>query len=136
MEPLHLKQVRHNRTIDYTEGELFYQNKGERLCDTLEDKLRNPGEKKVYGKMAIPAGKYDIEIRYSPKFNCETIHIKDVPEYEYILMHWGATALNTDGCVLCGERQKPGRLQDIKMTRKLVELLRAHGGKGFIEIVQ
>lgn len=131
---LELGLYRHNKTLDYTEGELFHENIKERLCDSLEDKLRNKGEKKVYGKHAIPAGRYPIEIRFSPKFGCETIHILNVPEYDYILMHWGATALNTDGCVLCGERQEPGRLMNIGMTKKLVELLRSYGGTGFLTI--
>ena len=59
----------------YTIGRLYVD--GERYCDTLEDKVRDinrngvfdNGEKKVYGETAIPFGKYEIKMTFSPKFS-------------------------------------------------------------------
>ena len=60
---------------DYTIGKLFVN--GEYFSDTVEDKVRDAnkdgdlldeGETKVYGKTAIPYGKYKIELSMSPKF--------------------------------------------------------------------
>jgi hypothetical protein len=74
----------------------------------LEDKVREiVGQSveswKVPGKTAIPCGVYDIEMRYSPHFKCELPHLLGVPGYTYVLMHWGNTSADTDGCLLTGQ---------------------------------
>ena len=81
------------------------------ICFTLEDEPRST---KVAGETCIPPGEYNVTLRteggfhtrYSKKFS--DIHqgmlwIRDVPNFEYILIHVGNTDDNTEGCVLLGE---------------------------------
>jgi hypothetical protein len=71
---------------------------GDYICDILEDVVRE--EKgipvavwKVHGKTAIPA-----------RFGPNTMTLKDVEGFEYIRIHGGNTAENTEGCLLTGSR--------------------------------
>lgn len=81
----------------YIDGEMFSYG--------LEDPIR---DKKVYAETAIPNGSYDVGLRHSPKFsgkfNHDMLWVKDVPGYEYILIHWGNTVKDTAGCLLLGNR--------------------------------
>ena len=87
-----------------TIGELLID--GKRFCFTLEDKDRhledNP-EDKVFGETAIPRGTYAVGIRYSPHFKAEVPWVKDVPGYEWVLIHWGNKPEDTEGCLLVGD---------------------------------
>lgn len=89
----------------YTIGKMYIN--GEYFCDTLEDKVRDLnkdgdlndiGEGKVYGKTAIPYGRYEITLDVtSPKFSkyefyretCEgkLPRLLNVPHFEGILIH-------------------------------------------------
>jgi hypothetical protein len=66
---------------------------------TLEDERR---EVKVKGETRIPAGTYELGVRYSPKLKREAIQIKDVPNFEWVMFHAGNTEADTEGCVLVG----------------------------------
>ena len=79
-------------------------------CFGLEDEFR---EDKVAGETRIPAGTYPVglrtvggfDARYSRKFHDihqGMLHIKDVPGFEYILIHVGNTDVDTAGCLLVG----------------------------------
>ena len=132
---INLLVICHTYNLEYTEGEMFNKDLNERICDTLEDRVRlDQGEQKVYGKTSIPRGTYDIEIRYSPKFKMDTVWVKDVPQFKWILLHWGRTEKQSHGCILCGQKSGDGALSNIGMTKHLVQLLKDHGGKGTIEI--
>jgi len=85
---------------------------GRFMCFGLEDEYR---ENKVSGETRIAAGRYAIKVRaeggfhqrYSrkfPQFHQGMLHVRDVPEFEYILIHIGNTDENTDGCLLLGEQ--------------------------------
>lgn len=113
----------------YTHGRLFVEEGGF-LCWTLEDEDRGltsamPVEKikavKVYGKTAIPKGRYRVELRVSPKFKdrpwCKPFgglvpYILDVPGFDGVAIHVGTTPDDTDGCPLVGmvKGSKRGRL--------------------------
>lgn len=115
----------------YTHGRLS-TDEGGFLCWTLEDEDRGltqdmPLAKikaiKVYGKTAIPTGRYRIELRVSPKFKdrpwCKPFgglvpYILDVPGYNGVCMHVGTTPDDTDACPLLGmvKGNKRGRLYD------------------------
>lgn len=106
----------------YTIGKLY--DGVQRLCDTLEDRVRtlidldgdgnfdSPGEGKgrVYGHTAIPAGTYVIKMQYSPTFKRMMPYLQDVPGFKYIMIHPGGTDLDTKGCILVGENTIRGKL--------------------------
>lgn len=81
------------------------------LCWTLEDRHRDV---KVRGETRIPAGRYRITLRaeggfhqrYLAKFGAAfhrgMLWVRDVPGFEWILLHMGNTTLDTAGCVLLG----------------------------------
>jgi len=77
---------------------------GKFFCHTLEDKVRKlPDEAKVWGKTAIPAGTYKVEMYDSPRFKRRLPLLKDVPYFTGILIHRGNTVEDTVGCILVGE---------------------------------
>lgn len=102
----------------YTLGRLSLD--GKHLCWTLEDTLRPPGVK-IPGQTAIPAGRYAIEMRWSPRFKAVLPWIKDVPGFEWILIHAGNQAGDTEGCILVGT--EPGAPGWIYHSRKALGLL-------------
>ncbi len=101
--------VRYNSQDDFTDG-LFIIN-GNFKVHVLEDEFRT---KKVYGKTRIPNGRLKLELRteggfhnrYLKKFGSEfhkgMLWIKDVPGFEYVLIHIGNDNDDTAGCLLVG----------------------------------
>tara|TARA_R110002020_G_scaffold13584_7_gene48790 strand:- start:1575 stop:2051 length:477 start_codon:yes stop_codon:yes gene_type:complete len=111
-----LKVLRFSSQKDSTSGLLFLEKDTgiEFLCYTLEDEYR---KEKVYAETRIPAGKYNITLRqvggfdarYKKKF--PDIHkgmlwVRNVPNFEYILIHCGNTDSHTAGCLLLGDSQQ------------------------------
>lgn len=95
-------------TAKSTIGELLLDN--EFQCNTLEDTVRDPNkdgklskDEKVYGKTAIPAGKYEVVISYSNKFKKKLPLLLNVPHYKGIRIHPGNTELDSLGCILVGK---------------------------------
>lgn len=97
---------------DTTIGKLSIDNIFE--CFTLEDE---PRTEKVYGETRIPAGTYEITLRKEGTFHdrykerFKTFHVgmlwvRNVPGFEYILIHCGNTDEDTAGCLLVGEQYK------------------------------
>ncbi|MGH1460983.1 MAG: DUF5675 family protein [Neptuniibacter sp.] len=81
------------------------------ICFGLEDEFRTD---KVPAETRIPAGEYEVSLRvtggfhnrYEQKFS--TFHegmlwIRNVPNFQYILIHIGNTDADTAGCLLVGE---------------------------------
>jgi len=96
---------------DATNGILFIDDVFE--CYTLEDQYQ---EKKVMHETCIPEGEYKIEYRtvggfhtrYAARygsFHRGMLWIKEVPGFEYILIHTGNTDEHTSGCLIVGESQ-------------------------------
>ena len=94
-----------------TLGKLYID--GVQECWTLEDVVRPRGEAKVKGKTAIPTGIYKITLRKEggfhqryakrfPKTHEGMLWVRDVPGFEWILIHCGNTHEDTQGCVLVG----------------------------------
>ena len=84
---------------------------GKPFCFGLEDEYR---ENKVVGETRIPSGEYKITLRtvggfharYLEKFSSfhrGMLWIRDVPGFEYILIHVGNTDEDTAGCLLIGD---------------------------------
>ena len=101
--------IRYNSKEGFTDG-LFFIN-GEFQVHTLEPEYR---EVKIYGKKRIPNGKYKLGFRteggfhqkYLKKFGAEfhkgMIEIKDVPDFEFVLIHIGNKRKDTLACLLTG----------------------------------
>ena len=107
-----LQVVRFQFGKDATNGMLFID--GEFECYTLEDEYRDV---KVMGETCIPEGTYDVKFRkeggfhsrYSAKYknaHYGMLHVQDVPNFEFILIHTGNTDEHTAGCLLLGETQQ------------------------------
>ena len=88
------------------------------LAYTLEDEQR---DKKVYGETRIPNGTYTLGLRkvggynerYSKRFpdiHVGMLHVLDVPDFEYILIHCGNTDEHTAGCLLVGDSQENNQI--------------------------
>lgn len=89
-----------------TLGDLYID--GEWQCFTLEDTVREEADVpvevwKVYGHTAIPAGRYQITLTHSGRFNRVLPLINDVPGFSGIRIHPGNTDADTDGCILTGK---------------------------------
>lgn len=95
---MNLKVIRKIFNSNDTVGILYVNDK--QLCYTLEDIVRPADQPKVFGKTAIPAGLYNVELRFSPHFQKILPHIINVPGFSDILMHPGNTELDTEGCIL------------------------------------
>jgi|TARA_R100001126_G_C4805487_1_gene139129 hypothetical protein len=115
-----LEVLRISSGPDSTSGIMFIVDEDERsfVCYTLEDEHRN---EKKYGETRIPAGTYKIKLRteggyhqkYSKRFpsiHRGMLHIIDVPNFEYILIHCGNTDEHTAGCLLVGDSQENNQL--------------------------
>lgn len=83
-----------------TIGELYIDKKY--IADTLEDRVRPEGEK-VYGKTAIPEGKYEIELTHSSRFKKILPEILNVPNFSGIRIHSLNKAEESEGCIGVGE---------------------------------
>lgn len=74
-------------------------------CFSLEDKDRQleSGGEKIYGKTAIPRGRYRIIVDLSQRFGRTLPRLLSVPNFEGIRIHAGNTTEDTDGCILTGQ---------------------------------
>lgn len=125
----------------YTIGKMYID--GKYFCDTLEDTVRDlnkngkfdNGEKKIYGKTAIPYGKYDVKWTYSNKFKKYMPLLMNVPSFEGIRIHSGNTAEDTQGCILVGENKAVGKvLNSRNAVNKLYQLIKSACNKGTVTI--
>ena len=84
---------------------------GKFVCFTLEDQQQ---DKKVMHETRIPAGTYEITLRtvggfhdrYSrlfPDIHKGSLWVRNVPGFEYILIHIGNTDNDSSGCILVGD---------------------------------
>jgi len=81
------------------------------LCWTLEDEFRL---NKLPGETRIPPGTYPLALRTEGGFHERyavrygqlhrgMLWLRDVPGFEYVLIHCGNTDLDTAGCILVGD---------------------------------
>jgi len=106
---MELKVLRYSDNGSDTLGLLFVD--GQFNSYTLEDEHR---DEKVRGDTRIPEGRYQIVFRkeggfhsrYANKygsFHKGMLHIINVPNFEYILIHTGNHEGHTAGCLLVGD---------------------------------
>ena len=116
-----LEVIRFNKGKDSTNGILFdITNERKFLCYTLEDESRT---EKVWGETCIPEGEYRLGFRtvggfdakYANRFadiHMGMLHVLDVPNFKYILIHCGNTDEDTAGCLLLGDSQENNNIKE------------------------
>lgn len=134
-----IKRIAYRPT--YTIGKLYVN--GNYVCDTLEDKDRGLDNSlsedyinkiKVFGKTAIPAGKYNVSITYSPHFKKNLPLVTNVKGFDGIRIHSGNTDKDTLGCILVGYNSVTGKV--INSKEALAKLMSKLSGKITLEIVR
>ena len=128
---MNLNVKRIARKDGYTIGRLFIND--EYFCDTLEDTDRGLKDtmqvneilaKKRKGITAIPTGKYDVILTFSPRFKRVLPLLLNVKCYEGVRIHAGNTAEDTEGCLLVGENKEKGKVLNSSATlEKLMSVL-------------
>ena len=119
---MRLELYRYSSGKESTLGILYLiddENKKQFLCYTLEDEKRDV---KIYGETRIPSGQYFLGLRkqggynqkYSvrfPKIHKGMLHLLDVPNFSFILIHCGNTDEHTAGCLLVGDSQENNQIK-------------------------
>lgn len=110
------------------------------LCDTLEDRVRQPkgwgpldpvAPWKVPGETAIPTGRYRITVTWSERFKRNLPLLNAVPGFAGIRIHSGNTHEDTEGCILVGHRMGPGTVVESRASFALVrDLIQGALGRG------
>ena len=95
-------------------GELFINGVYE--CYTLEDKERPEKAKKVFGKTAIPLGRYEIVINYSNAFKTFLPLLLNVKGFLGIRIHTGNNEHDTLGCILVGSRKAENQISNSRVA--------------------
>jgi hypothetical protein len=134
-------------TDESTIGTLTIDGKFE--CYILEDKDRGINNTltleqilrvKVYGKTAIPYGRYEVDWTMSARFKVFMPILLNVKGYAGIRIHKGNTEIDSLGCLLCGTRKLSNRITESTIaTNKLyakIEAAKKQGQKIFITIVR
>lgn len=118
---LTLKRLHKNPT--YTIGKLYVD--GVYFCDTVEDTDRGMTQqmsnsyneaRKVYGKTAIPVGRYRVVLSYSNKFKKLLPLLNDVMCFSGVRIHSGNTAEDSLGCIIVGENKIKGGVINSRAT--------------------
>ena len=94
----------HRTTLapDFTISELHVDSKFQ--CYVLEDADRylEAGGTKVYGRTAIPRGRYQVKTTWSPRFKKNLPLLLEVPQFLGVRIHPGNDVGDTEGCLLPG----------------------------------
>ena len=127
---MELKIIRKYLKENYTIGNLYIDDTF--ICNTIEDPIRelndynhdgdfdDEGEGKIYGKTAIPAGRYKVKFTYSPKLKRRLPLISQVPGFSGIRIHGLKNAKWSEGCPGVGENKKPGELVNYKYWETII----------------
>ena len=117
--------VRFHKKEKYTIGKMYIN--GTYFCDTLEDTDRGLTQEmnldiidktKVYGKTAIPTGRYRVELTKSKKFGRVLPLLYNVKGFEGIRIHRGNTNEDTLGCILVGQNKAVGKVINSAMAEQ------------------
>ena len=115
-----LEVIRFSSEKDSTSGLLFDVTGNRKfLCYTLEDQYQT---KKVMQETRIPAGEYEIKFRKEggfhkryteryPDIHRGMLHVTNVPNFKWILIHTGNTDEHTAGCLLLGDTQENNQIK-------------------------
>lgn len=105
----------------YTISRVFVDGKrfgdGNKYCNALEDEDRGLTSdmtvdeilaKKKYGETAIPTGRYEVKITWSPKFKKDMPILIAVKGFTGIRLHPLNNAAGSEGCIGFGVNDKVG----------------------------
>ena len=115
---------RTEKTKTYTAGRLSFVNELGKayFCDTLEPSLHPTNH--LHPK-AIPAGRYDVAVTWSPKFKRWLPLLLKVPNRSGIRIHAGNNPEDSSGCILLGRALLPGHVYNSRSTlEKLMQRLK------------
>ena len=101
-------------------GQLCQQNPDgtlEFLAYSLEQAVR---ETKIPGRTAIPTGRYQIIITYSPHFHRRLPLLLEVPNFTGVRIHPGNTTADTEGCILVGLHRVEASLTQSRLAMDVV----------------
>lgn len=125
---------RHSFKPTYTIGKLFLNSKY--FCDVIEDTVRDfnmdgdlddCGEGKIYGKTAIPYGRYEVKLTMSNRFKKVLPILIGVKGFEGIRIHSGNTEQDSLGCLIVGENKEVGKVLNSRVTMdKLMKEFESH----------
>ena len=134
-------------TEQSTIGTLTIDGKFE--CYILEDKDRGINNTlsleqimrvKIYGKTAIPYGRYEVDWTMSARFKVMMPILLNVVGWSGIRIHKGNTEIDSLGCLLCGTRKLSNRITESTIaTNKLyakIEAAKKQGQRIYITIVR
>ena len=126
--------IKVKRTIftDKTSIGQFYID-GKFFCFTCEDKTRAPEETKVYGETAIPYGTYEITLRQEGNIYADykirfkdignergMLWIRNIPGFEWVLIHIGNYSRDTLGCILVGTQYETDAILNSTIAYKKI----------------
>lgn len=119
---MELTVIRYSDNGESTLGLLLIN--GKFSCYTLEDEYR---DQKVMGETCIPEGTYKVELRtegthhrrflekFGEVWHKGMLHVKDVPDFKWILIHIGNDDDDTDGCLLVADTSTENITRDGKI---------------------
>lgn len=119
---------------EYTISNLYVD--GSKVCNVIEDKDRGLDQNmpldeikklKVYGKTAIPTGRYKVVFAASNRFGNSSYamnklipYVQNVKGFSDIRMHAGNTDKDTEGCLLLGKNDVVGKVTNSQYWCKKV----------------
>jgi hypothetical protein len=124
---VNLRLIREPSKDGATLGSLYVD--AVRMFETLEDVIREqPGKPvatwKVKGQTAIPAGRYQVVLRTSPRFGKVLPSMQSVEGFDGVLIHAGNRSVDTEGCVLIGMERFPAEVRRSQVAmQRLMQIL-------------
>lgn len=96
---------------------------GFKFCYVLQDPRRKV---KIQNITGIPKGTYKVVLSYSNRFKKIMPEILNVPGFTGIRIHWGNTAVDTEGCLIVGSTMGKDFVgNSVKTYAKMMALLKA-----------
>ena len=125
----------------FTLGQIFRDLNEPRIGFTLEDEDRGleSGGEKIYGKTAMPLGRYRMTLYQSPKHGLVPL-FNDVPGFTYTEIHGANRAEQLLGCVAVGQNRTADGVQGCAQTvSRIVSMMleaSASGRESFCTILR
>jgi len=122
---------------------------GQFECFVLEDKCRDLSDdmdikeiegKKVYGKTAIPYGRYEVDFNMSNRFKVMMPLLLNTKGFKGIRIHSGNDESHSLGCILCGRKRANNVITESKSATNLlyskIQSAKMHKEKIYITIAK